>query len=620
MAALIAGGIFLRSRTSHAITGKDSIFIADFTNTTNDPVFDGTLKKALAVDLEQSPYLNVFSDAKARHTLTLMGKPPEERVTVEVAREICQRNGVKALLAGSIASLGSQYVVTLDAINASTGDSLAQVQGQADSKEQVLKTLDATTTQLRGKLGESLASIQKFDKPLEEATTSSLEALKSFTLGDVKHSAGDDLASIPFYKRALELDPNFAMAYARLGTVYSNFGQMDVSEQYRKKAFELKDRASERERLYITSHYYADNGELEKGIATYELYQQTYPREVTPYVNLAATYVLILGEFEKGLASAKEAIRVDPDESRGYFLSGNAYLGLNRVDEAKAVLNAGLQRNPSFVFLHDNLANIAYAQGDLAAMDKEEALLGDEPTFAMGVNTRHGDIAASHGQLQRARDSYQKVGQIAQRLQFKDAEAGALNAQGWMLANLGYPKQSTEATNAALAISQGFPTNLFAAGNLAFAGENKKALELAAAGARERADDTLVQAVFVPSLQAAVALNGGSAPKAIELLKPALLYDKSNTATMYIRGLAYLKMGQGTDAAQEFQKILALRNLAPADLLMSMAHLGLGRAYALSGDTAKSRAAYQDFFALWKDADPDVPVLKEAKAEYAKLK
>jgi eukaryotic-like serine/threonine-protein kinase len=619
LAALIAGGIFLRSRTSHAITGKDSIFIADFTNTTNDPVFDGTLKKALAVDLEQSPYLNVFSDAKARHTLELMGKPPDERITVEVAREICQRNGVKALLAGSIANLGSQYVVSLDAINASTGDSLAQVQGQADSKEQVLKTLDTTTTQLRGKLGESLASLQKFDKPLEEATTSSLEALKSFTMGDVKHSASDDFGAIPFYKRAIELDPNFAMAYARLGTVYGNLSQADLSEQYRKKAFELKDRASERERLYITAHYYADNGEVEKGNAAYELFKQTYPRDVTPYINLAATYILFLGEFEKGLANAKEGIRIDPDTSNGYFLTAFAYQGLNRLDEAKAVLKAGLQRNPGFVVLHDNLANLAYAQGDLATMEKEETFVHDQPDLEMNLNTRHGDIAASGGQVQRARESYQKTGQVAQRLQLKDSEAGSLTSQALMLAYFGYPKQATEAANSALAMSRGFLTKLSAAGDLALAGENNKALALASEVAEERPNDTFVQLVFVPFVQAAVALNSGKASKAIELLNPALPYDNASTQDFYVRGLAYLKMGQGNDAAQQFQKILALRNFAPADPLMSLAHLGLGRAFSVSGDAAKSRAAYQDFFAVWKDADPDVPVLKQAKAEYAKL-
>ncbi len=511
LAALIAGGIFLRSYKTRAITEKDSILIADFVNTTNDAVFDGTLKKALAVDLEQSPYLNVFSDAKARQTLTLMGKQPDERVTVEAAREICQRNGVKALIAGSIANLGSQYVLTLDALNAATGDTLAEVQGQADSKEQVLKTLDTATTQLRGKLGESLASIQKFDKPLEQATTSSLEALKSFTLADVKHSSGSDLDAVPLYKRAVELDPNFALAYARLGTVYSNFGQMDTSEQYRNKAFELKDRASERESLYITSHYYADNGELEKGIAAYELYKQTYPRDVTPYVNLAATYVIFLGEFEKALSNANESIRVDPDESRGYFLAAYAYLGLNRVDEARATLNAGLQRNSSFVYLHDGLANIAYGQGDMPTMEKEEAFLRDQPDLAMNMNTRHGDIAASHGQVQQARDFYQKTGQVAHRLQLKDSEAQSLTAQGWMLANFGYSKQAIEAANAALAISQGYIVRLSAAGEMALAGDGKKALELASAVARERPNDTLVQSLFVPLVQAAVALNSGNA-------------------------------------------------------------------------------------------------------------
>ena len=619
LAALVAGGFFLRSQKTHAITEKDSILIADFVNTTNEPVFDGTLKKALAVDLEQSPYLNVFSDSKVRHTLTLMGKPEDERVTVEIAREIAQRNSVKALIAGSIANLGSQYVITLDALNAATGDTLAQVQGQADSKEQVLKTLDKTTSQLREKLGESLGSIQKFDKPLEEATTSSLEALKSFTLGDVKHGAGADFEAIPFYKHAVELDPNFAMAYARLGTIYSNLNQMDVSEQYRKKAFDLKDRASERERLYITSHYYADNGELDKGIASYELYKQTYPRDVTPYVNLAATYVLLLGEFDKGLADATQAIQVDPDEVRGYYLSAPAYLGLNRVDEAKAVLNAGLNRNPNFVILHDQLAIVALAQGDTAAMEKEEALLRDQPDLAMGVNNRHGDIAASHGQLQKARDFYQKMGQTAQQLQLKGQQAQSLTSEAWALAVFGYPKEAVQAANAALALSQDYFTKLFAAGNLAFAGENAKALEIASEVARERPNDTVVQMAFVPSVQAAVAINSGDGKKAIALLQPALPYDKGLFGVIYVRGLAYLKTGQGNEAAQEFQKMLALRNYLPAEPFMSMARLGMGRAYALSGDTAKSRAAYQDFFALWNNADPDIPLLKQAKAEYAKL-
>jgi eukaryotic-like serine/threonine-protein kinase len=619
VAALIAGGIFLRSHKTQAITEKDSILVADFVNTTNDPVFDGTLKKALAVDLEQSPYLNVFSDAKARHTLTLMGKQPDERITLETAREICQRNGVKAVVAGSIASLGSQYVVTLTAINAATGDTLSEVQGQADSKEQVLKTLDTTTTQLRGKLGESLASIQKFDRPLEEATTSSLEALKSFSLGDAKHAVSDEYGAIPLYKHAIELDPNFAMAYARLGTIYNNFGQTDLAEQYRNKAFELKDRASEREALYITSHYYADNGDLQKGFAAYELYKQTYPREITPYTNLAVMYALHAPDYEKALTNAQEAIRIDPDEIRGYLMAAAAYLGMNRVDEAKAVSNAGLQRNPNFATLHFVLAGIAYDQGDMATMEKEETFLNDPPDLAMRANTFRGDVAASHGQIPQARDFYQKTGQIANRLQLKDAEAHSLTAQAWMLALFGYSKQSIEAATAGLAISQGYSVKLIAADSMAFAGDDKIALQLASEIAKDRPDDTLVHEVYVPTVQAAVALNGGNAKNAIELLQPALTYDKGYPSSMYVRGLAYLKSGQGTEATEEFQKILARHNMTPADPLMSLSHLGLARAYALSGNSAKSRAAYQDFFALWKDANPDIPLLKQAQAEYAKL-
>jgi serine/threonine protein kinase/tetratricopeptide (TPR) repeat protein len=617
-AALIGGVLFWRSRQAPALTEKDTILVADFVNTTGDAVFDGTLKKALAVDLQQSPFLNVLSDVKVRHTLTLMGRPPEERVTAQIGREICQRIGAKALLVGSVANLGSQYVITVDAVNAGTGDNLAEVQGQADSKEQVLKTLDRTTTQLREKLGESLASVHKFDKPLEEATTSSLEALKAFTLGDVKHAAGDDLGAAPFYKQAVELDPNFAIAYARLGTVYSNFGQYDLSEEYRKKAFELKDRASERERLYITAHYYTDGGQLEKGIAAYELFKATYPREVTPYVNLAVIY-LQLGDFAKALENAREAVKVAPDESRGYDTSANAYAGLNRLSEGQAIAKAGLQRNPAFVFLHDILARIALAQGDLATMEKEDAALKAQPDLEYGVYFRRGDLAASHGQLGQARDYYDNSQAVARRIQFTDAEAGAMAEWGWAQALVGNRKQAVEVANAALKISHSYSTKLFAAADLAIAGDNQKALDLASEVAKSRPNDTLTQAVLVPEVQAAAALNGGSAAKAIEILKPASTYDNASTPVQYVRGLAYLKAGLGNDAAQEFQRILALRNFAPADPLMSLAKLGLGRAYGLQGDREKSRMAYQDFFALWKDADPDIPILKQAKAEYAKL-
>ena len=618
VAALVGGGLYLRSHQASALTTKDTILISDFVNTTGDNVFDGTLKKALAVDLGQSPYLNVLSDGKVQQTLSLMGKPSDTRLTPEIAREICQRDGVKALITGSIASVGSEYVVTLAAINSASNDTLSEVQDRASGKEQVLKALDSTATQMRQKLGESLASIQRFDKPLEQATTSSLEALKSYTVGDQKHTLGDDLGAAPFYKRAIELDPNFAMAYARLAVVYSNFGQMNVSRPYLDKAFELRDRASEPERLYITAHYYADTGQLEKGNAAYELYKQTYPREITPYVNLGVTY-FGLGEFDKALSNAQDAMRVDPDEIRGYGTAATAYQGLNRPEEAKAVLLAGLKRNPGFISNHDSLATIAYAQGDIAGMEKEETFLHDQPELEMNVDDRHGDIAASHGQIQKAREFYEKARQIAQRLQLKDSEAFFLASEAYPFAIFGDARQAIDICNSALALGPSFNTRGYIAQVLGLAGENKKTLELAALEAHDRPDDTLIHAVYVPVMQATVALNTGDAKKALELLKPASPYDKGTTLSLYLRGLAYLKTADAASAAAEFQKVLALYNFAPTDLLMPFARLGLARAYVLQGDTAKAKAAYQDVLAFWQDADPGLATVKQVKAEYAKL-
>ncbi len=508
--------------------------------------------------------------------------------------------------------------MTLTAINTASNDTLAEVQDRAANKDSVLKALDSTAGQMRQKLGESLTSIQKFATPLQQATTSSLEALKSYSLGDQRHAVNDELNAATLYKRAIELDPNFAMAYARLSVVYSNFGQMNVSKPYLDKAFELKDRTSEPERLYITAHYYADNGQLEKGQAAYELFKQTYPREITPYINMGVTYFQ-LGEFDKAVAIGQEAIRIDPDEGRGYNDAVQGYLGLNRPEEAKAVLLSGLQRNAGFVSMHDALANIAYAQGNLVEMEKQEAFLHDQPDLEMSLNSRHGDIAASHGQIQKAREFYEKGRQVAQRLQLKDSEAAYLASEAYALAIFGDSKQAIEMCNAALALAPSFNTRGYVAQVLAFAGENKKVLELAALEAHDRPDDTVILAVYVPVKQAAVALNSGDAKKALDLLRPASSYDKATTISLYIRGMAYLKAGEGASAAAEFQKVLALSNYVPTDLLMPFARLGLARAYALQGDGAKAKAAYQDVLGFWKDADSGLPTVKQVAAEYAKL-
>src|SRR6202171_3737479 len=366
--ALVAAGIgFVFLKRGHALTEKDSILIADFVNTTADPVFDGTLKKALAVDLGQSPYLNVFPDQKIRQTLQFMGRSPTDRITSDVGREICQRDGIKAMLNGSIDSVGGQYVITLEATNASSGDSLGREQVQAERKEDVLNALHGAASKLRGQLGESLSMVQKYDMSLSQATTSSLYALNALSVGDAKHNGGDELGAVPNYQRAIEIDPNFAMPYARLGTIYNNLGQTQLSEQNRQKAFELRDRASEREKLYIMSHYYADSGQLDKGITAYELYIQTYPRDAVPFNNLAVIYNE-LGQFDNALEKAKRAVELDPDMMNGYGQVAEAYAGLNRIEEARATLNTAVQHKGSTAGSHAYLAALDWCEGRAAAM------------------------------------------------------------------------------------------------------------------------------------------------------------------------------------------------------------------------------------------------------------
>jgi len=620
LALLAATAAFFYFRPAQALTEKDTVLLADFVNTTGDAVFDETLKKALEVDLGQSPFLNVFPEQKVRYTLQLMGRQPDERVSIEVGREICQRNGIKAMLSGSVASLGSRYVVTLTAANAATGDTLAEVQQQATSKEQVLDSLGKAASALRAKLGESLSSVQKFDKPLEEATTPSLEALKAYTMGEAKHWTGDDPASISFYQRAVELDPNFALAYARLGTVYNNLGESERAEEYRKKAFELSNRSSERERLYIVSHYYMDSGQFEKGIASYELYRQTYPRDVTPTTNLGVEYD-IFGQFEKSLEYSREAMRIDPDSIFAYLNAARDYLALNRPDEAKAILKTAVERKLGGSGVHFMLANIALEQGDKAAQEREEALARRSPEWEQRLAVRNANLAALHGQLRQARELYKQAAEMAQRLHWSQRAAFALAAAANTQANFGLRAQAVEDAAAALALSHAPDPTLSAGLALARAGDEKKAESLLSDVSHRRPDDGWVQSVNGPLIRATLQLNHGNGAKAVELLKSAAPYAQANFDVLYTRGMGYLRAGQASEAAKEFQKILALRMGFPLfSPVRWLAQLGLARAYQLQGEKEKARTAYQDLFALWKDADAELPVLQEAKAEYAKLK
>jgi len=617
--ALLAAVLLFQFHRAQALTEKDFILVTDFVNTTGDAVFDGTLKKALAVDLGQSPYLNVFPDQRVQQTLKFMGRPPDGRITIEIGREICQRAGVKAMLNGSIASLGNQYVITLDAVNAGTGDTLADEQVQASRKEQVLDALGKAASRLRGRLGESLASVQKFGKPLSEATTSSLDALKAFTLGDARRAAGDELGSIPYYKQATDLDPNFAMACARLGAVYNNLGQEELSEEYRKKAFELRDRASERERLYITAHYYGDSGQLERGIAAYELYRQTYPHDSVPYNNLGGTFYA-LGQFDKALENALESVRLDPDSGFGYGVAAEAYIALNRLDEAKAILNTALQRKVGGIGAYIHLGVVALAQNDKAGLESARSLLKSAPGGDGVVMHLDASLAASRGQLRQARELFTQASQVLQRFNLKEAAAAEVAQEAVTEAAFGDRVDATRDAAAALSVSRGTKVVLPAAAAYALAGEERKARELSSDVAKRRPEDKLVQSVWVPLVSAIIELKHENPAKAVQLLTAAGPYDRIFLPVLFVRATAYLKAGQANEAAEEFRKVLALRNLSPVDVLLPLAQLGLARAYALEGDSAKSRIAYQDFFALWKDADPDIPILQQAKAEYAKLK
>ena len=618
LAVIVAGGLYWRSRRAPALTEKDSILIADFANTTGDPVFDGSLKTALAVDLQQSPFLNVVSEQKIKQMLKLMGRSPDERLTSDVAREIAQRAGIKAMLTGSIASFGSQYLITVSAVNASNGETLSQVQQRAASKETVLDALGKAASDLREKLGESLASIQKFDKPLEQVTTSSLEALKAFTLGEQQHNNEEDVASIPFYQRAIELDPNFAVAYAKLGVVYGNTGQIARDEELLKKAFDLRDRASERERLYISSQYYLVSGQIEKSIENYELFKQSYPRETSAYINLGAAYSNI-GQNEKDLENLKEAARLNPDMSIVYTNQAWNYMLLGRFDEAKAVLDQEVQRKLGGVSVHGVLSQLAYLEGDSTAAAREEALAQENPNWQLQILRSRAFRSFGRGKLREGSETLAKGRELAEQHKYPERVAGFWMDEASVTCTFGRTAQSVPLAEKGLAASRTWDQMLAAASVFALCGDEKKAAALVAEVGKSRPLDTLLQAEWIPLVRAQGETRRGNGAAAVEILKTAAPYDRFQEDIQLARGQAYLAAKRPADAVQEFQRVLARRDFPRYSDAYPRAQLGVARAYAQQGDTAKAKLAYQDVLATWKDADPDLPLLQQAKAEYAKL-
>jgi eukaryotic-like serine/threonine-protein kinase len=623
LAAVGAGYFFLR-KPSPKLTDKDTIVLADFTNATGDPVFDGTLRQGLSAQLEQSPFLSLISDERIAQTLALMTQPKDARLTKELSREVCQRTASVATIEGSIANLGSQYVLGLNAVNCHNGDLLAQEQVTAGAKEQVLKALGDAAAKLREKLGESLASVQKYDAPAENVTTPSLEALQAYSLGYQAAVVKAEIAvSIPFFQRAVSLDPNFAMAFARLGTEYSNLGELDRAVESTRKAYELRGRTSEREKLYISSHYeQIVTGNLEAERSSYDLWTQTYPDDGIPYVNLANVYVG-LGEYEKALTAAQKGLKLNPESGLAYARLVGVYRVLNRLDEAQATAREARNQNLDGPFVHQMLYFVNFLQRDKLGMEREATGLMGKPGWEDIILDLESDTAAYGGEFAKARELTRRAVDSAQRASEKETRAGYKGQDAIREAWVGNMVLARQQAQAALALSNGLGSEAFSAIALGLAGDSAQADRLAADLNRRFTGNTSVQFLFLPMIHGAVALRGGDAGNAVEALAAAArsqsrFYEGFNAN--YLRGEAYLAAHHGAAATVEFQKILGHPGVVTNDLIGALAHLGLGRAYALAGDYAKARTAYQEFFVLWKNADPDVPILIQAQAEYAKLK
>jgi DNA-binding winged helix-turn-helix (wHTH) protein/predicted Zn-dependent protease len=629
---LTAGGAFLWQQRTQAkpLTDKDMLVLADFANTTGDPVFDGTLRQGLAVQLEQSPFLSIIPDEKIQQTLGLMGQPVDAKLIPAIAREVCQRTASAAVLDGSIAKIGTQYLLTLKAVNCESGKTLASTEAKASDENHVLDALGNVSTEIRNKLGESLSTIQKFDTPLEQATTPSLEALKAYSSGmQTVRTNGPDAAT-PFFKRAVELDPNFAVAYAYLGVMASTTLEPSLSVDYRTKAYELRDRTSEAEKYWITATYHKGvTGNIPKAIEACDLWIQAYPRSEMPHIYAGAAVLPVVGQYERAAEEITEGVRLRADFPLAYAFRIRAYTALNRFDEAKATYAQALERKLHTSFIDLVMYDLAFAQNDTAGMAQHVAKLGTLPKFGHQILNMEGDTAAYFGHLKDAREFSLRATDNAQRAGEKDAPALYSGTSGLREAWFGNTDEARRRATLALKLSTGRDLQYLAALALAYTRDDARAKALADDLDKRFPEDTIVQFNYLPSVRGKLALNKGDASGAIQSLGAAAPYELGETRAIdldwtamfpvFVRGEAYLAAHKGSEAAAEFKKILDHRGLVLNQPIGALAHLGLGRAYVLQGDTVKAKAAYQDFLTLWKDADPDIPVLQKAKAEYAKL-
>ena len=622
LVAVAVGGYKLFVHRKPVLTERDTVVLSDFANSTGDPVFDGALRQGLAVELEQSPFLSLISDQQIQQTFRMMAQPADARLTPEIAREICERTASTVVLNGSIAQVGTQYLLTIKAMNCVNGESLASAEAQARDKNHVLDALGNLAVEMRSKLGESLGTLRKFDTPLEQATTTSLEALKAYSVGR-KASAGSEwAAAVPFFQRAIRIDPNFSMAYARLGNCYRMLGEPTLAAEYTRKAYELREPVSELEKFYIESHYYQQTtGELEKAYQVYELWAQSYPRD---WARASAETAVssMSGQYDAGLTESREELRLNPNGD-SYFDLLYFYLRLNRLKEAQSTVEEAEAKKFDSPFIRFYVYQLRFLQNDAVGMSQQVAWAAGTPGAEHALLGLEAQTAAYSGRLGRARDLSRQA--VVSTKRAEEPEVAAIYEADAALreALFGNPAEARERAADVLDLSNGAEVQFLAALALSFVGDDARAQKFADDLGNRFPEHTIVQSSYLPTLRAQLALSRNDPSRAIEVLQAAAPYELSSSGPLYpvyVRGESYLAAHRGKEAAAEFQKILDHRGIVVNAPIGALARLQLGRAYALSGDENKARAAYQDFLALWKDADPDIPVLKQAKVEYAKLK
>jgi len=613
---LAAGGWLLAPRTAHSLTEKDTIVLADFANTTGDPVFDDALKQGLAVQLGQSPLLNILSDQRVRSTLKEMTRSPDEALTTSVAQEVCERTGSKAYIAGSIADLGGHYAIGVNAIDCATGDALAREQIEAVGKQQVLAALGQITERLRNKLGESLNSIKKFDVPLAQATTSSLEALKAYSWGLSKYAGGDPADAVTLFRQAIDLDPDFAIAYANLGRAYQVLGQHQHMTEALTRAFALRNRTSERENFDISSGYYQFIvNQADETIQNCELWAQIYPRDFTPH-RILGFESWVLGQFDRAAEEFGKAKELDPTQALPYSGLMFAYMGLNRLSEARRVYEEAESRKLNFGEPERGRYVLAFLEGDTQTMTKVASSLAGRRGYESKASNDELLTEAYFGHLGRAEDLSRQARDAALREGDRKAAAEIQARTSLLEALFG---KAAEARQNAAAAGPAAETALA----LALVGDVPEATKIADDLAGDVPAGGFISKVQLPEARAAIELQTGNPMRAVELLAPVARYEAGaydHFLAAYLRGEAYRAEHRGQEAAVEFQKIIDHRGMVLNFPMGPLARLGAARSYALAGDTRKAAAAYQDFLTLWKDADPGIPILAAAKSEYAKLK